>query len=256
MLHEFKDNNIIVIDGRPINFGFDVFGKMEGYQSYSHLITEVIDYLYTKEVNTFTLAFYPFPLFIEKNLSYDLCKIIYNLMEYHCNEAIRTVHNDQMNGTFKKFLKGCKELILERYPLREGMESVNQMFSNTKDAVLNLRNNPNGKESFELEANKKKITNTDHALTYVIEMYATGKVIPRNKEGLNQKQLIKIGIDRIGKKTAGSGFVKELRRILKHYDINKEKDLKNLSPNWRENVLHLTKIEKGIVSKYLENKGL
>ena len=102
--------------------------------------------------------------------------------------------------------------------------------------------------------NKAESKNTakHYALSYLFELNALGEQLPKNDGGLAQSKLIEIGNDRIGKN--GSGFVKAIRELLK-YDINSDKQLMNISQNWREKVLALS-THKDEIEKYLKSKNL
>lgn len=137
---EFKSNNTIIVDGISAAFDFNIFDPFGAHQSYSHLLTEVIDYIYNPKVNIVRLSGYPIPLFQEKNLSYDQSAIIYNILEHHCYEADRAVHNGTKEKAFESFLKGCITLISNLHPLRAGMEEVNQLYSYSKTHFQEIKN--------------------------------------------------------------------------------------------------------------------
>ena len=97
-----------------------------------------------------------------------------------------------------------------------------------------------------------KITSKHHALTYHFENCILNRYVPLSDGGLNQARIKEIGVKRIGRATAGSGFVKAYREI-KKIDINSVQQLEQISILWKEVVIHLTEYTEPISMYIKEN---
>ncbi|MDW7691475.1 hypothetical protein R9C00_17990 [Flammeovirgaceae bacterium SG7u.111] len=100
----------------------------------------------------------------------------------------------------------------------------------------------------------KKFIANEHALAYIFDLYAEGKQVPINRTegGLNAKEIKRIGIEKGFDKP--DTFYRAVKNVLK-FDLNKTKDLNNISKDWFNGVKTLSN-NWVKTSEYLKEKGL
>ena len=106
---------------------------------------------------------------------------------------------------------------------------------------------------------RKKYSNKEIALAYILEIYSTGKTIPKSSQGeLANNELENIGESEYN--AIGDSFYRAVREIiiLKKYDLNKEDDLNHISKNWYNAIKEIsTKRNKwDDINEYLKTKGI
>ena len=107
-----------------------------------------------------------------------------------------------------------------------------------------------------IEADRKFIAK-EYALAYVFGLYSKGEHIPCNRTndaGLDSKYLISIGAERTENKYKGDTFYRAVKEVIK-YDLNNIKDLNNISTDWLNAVLTISKNDPEII-QYLSSKEL
>lgn len=112
-------------------------------------------------------------------------------------------------------------------------------------------------DTIDFSANTQKFTAKEYALTYILDLYSKGNLVPTNRTndaGLNKKLIESIGEQKTNGNFKGNTFYKAVKEVLK-YDLNTRKDLQQISTDWRRAVLTICNNPEDI-SKYLTNKGL
>lgn len=101
----------------------------------------------------------------------------------------------------------------------------------------------------------KKFIAKELALAYILDLYAAGKQIPINRvDGAHDaKEISRIGQTQYGIK--GDTFYRAVKDIRERYDLNKDRDLQQISKDWYSGVMALTK-NRQLLQSYLEGKGL
>lgn len=135
------------------------------------------------------------------------------------------------------------------------MEELNigRKYHEVTGRFLDWLDNPEGKEigTSSIEQNiKRNYTAKHYALSYLFELDLLGRPVPTSDGGLAQSEIDSYGIINY-KKTS---FTKAVRDVL-CCDRNNEKQLRNISQNWRKIVLELSPIPAKLEA-YLKSKGL
>jgi hypothetical protein len=156
-----------------------------------------------------------------------------------------------------EYLKNARAevLFLSGSVIAEGIQPEGHFFwahylnTNIKHLQQQLENQRNiGK--------RKKYIIKEIALTYILEIYATGKTTPKAPQGNAKKVLENIGESEFNVK--GDSFYRAVKDILNVYDVNIEDDLNQISKNWYNAIKEIsTKRNKwDIINEYLKTKGI
>lgn len=251
-------------DTQYLEFQDVIFGTTYNCEDLFFTLTEFREKLFKKGISGVTLQHYRSLIFVHSGINKSNDRItVYNILETWCDDANKRFHAGNKKKLFKSFLKECKRMVVYLNNkdklngfnvadnLAKGLQDVDKSFADAKDEIGQLKSpkNNNG-----LNPNlPKKFTARHYALTYLFELAAEGGRVPTSDGGLNQKMIVAIGNERMGKN--GSGFVKEVRRIQRDFDLNNERDLNNISQNWKAIVLFLSNYNEKIIN-YLKIKEL
>lgn len=98
----------------------------------------------------------------------------------------------------------------------------------TSDSALSENNQSTTKHQ-----TGRKLRAKDYALTYILDLYATGKSIPTNRVdgGLAAGELKRIG-EALSKDLKGDSFYRAVKELLNNWDLNSLADLKLISLDW------------------------
>lgn len=160
------------------------------------------------------------------------------------------VNDKNYNETLKEMVEIYGEGVI--YPTKRKIEYIK--------SLIEIESNKMGFQPIRLAETKKENSKSfianEYALTYIFDLFASGKQIPTNSTegGFNKKEIIRNGFELFQLDNNKDTFYRAVLKVVK-YDLNKKQDLVNISISWLDAVKILSK-DWSKTKQYLIGKEL